>query len=268
MLAIVATIKEELASLLRAHRFVRMEGPTQALVYRGQIDVSKHQFVDATALITGMGRTRAEEATSWLLRNIKPDAVVATGFAGGTQRGLETGNIVLGREITRLEGSPLEWAVPPDSETIKSDPTLLSYARTIAECEGIDFREGAMITTPTVARATGLKHWLGKRYSVLAADLESYWIGLATEAATVPFLCARAVLDTADEELPRFIEHVPSTPTGGRVGPALAYSLRGPRHVGQLTWMARSSQLTARRIAEFLRAFATFAVEPTRAEAE
>ena len=255
MIGIVAAVREELGPLLKAHSFQPIDGPADALAYRGLVgNVSGFQ-IEALALLAGIGRERSEEATAWLIRNYSLDAILAVGFAGATRDSLATGVLVLATRLSFLEGTPLEWSRSARSEAIEPDRELLARARGAVELEGIDYVQGPAVTLPIIARSAGLKRWLGETFAVYAVDLESYWIAQVAAAAGVPFLAARAVVDPTGMTLPRFVSEVPRSPHGGRVRPAIAYAARDPRRIVDLARLRFAASAASRQIAAFVAAF-------------
>ena len=252
MLAIVAAVRDEMSPFLRAGQFSAEQGPGEALLYRGEI----HPGVPALILISGIGQSRAEETTGWLVRNHRPDVVIGVGFGGATHASLDTGAIVIATSVSLIEGTPLDWSQGADIQTFESDPAYAAVARMAVEINGIDFVQGPSITVPIVARSPGMKKWLGARFGVYSVDLESYWIARATIAAGMPFLGVRAVVDSTKMTLPLLVTEIPGTPSGGRTGKALRYAARDPRRIVELARLARASGLAARQLGLFLAAFA------------
>ena len=255
MIAIIAAVGEELDALIKAQRFTRIDGPAHTFVYRGTLNGPDGGRVEIFALLTGIGRERAQEATAWLVRTHQPDAVVSMGFGGATRDSLAAGTLVLATSLVPLAGSPLEWEASALGEVLSPDQSLLSRARGAVELSGIDFIQGPMVTVPIIARSPGLKRWLGATFGVYSADLESYWVARTAQSAAVPFLAVRAVVDTTATTLPEIVSKIPGAARGARIRPALAYAMRDPRRVVQLTRLHRASSKASRQIARFVAAF-------------
>ena len=237
---------------MRAGQFTEDQGPGEALLYTGELLPG----VPTLVLISGVGQSRAEETTGWLVRNHQPDLVVSVGFGGATQDGIETGTIVIATSVSLIEGTPLDWSLGADVQTFESDSAYAAVARLTVELNGIDFVQGPAITVPIVARSAGMKQWLGSKFSAYSVDLESYWVARATIAAGLPFLGVRAIVDPTDVTLPGLVTEIPGTPSGGRAGKALKYAARDPRRIFELTRLGRASGKAARQLGLFLTAFA------------
>lgn len=255
MIAIIATIREEMAALLQTGAFHQVEGPAQGLAFSGSAPTAAGGAEDVFVLLSGMGRTRAQEGTSWLVRQQAPAAIISIGFAGATQPGLPTGTVLLGTSLAHLEGPPIEWDPSALGQRFYSTPTLLSRARQAVEVGGIDFRQGPLITAPILAKSPGLKRWLGARVDAIGVDLESYWVALSAHVAGVPFMAVRVILDRSDMLLPDVVSEIPNTPDGGRVRPILKHIARNPRRLVGLAQLGQASHLASGQIREFLFAY-------------
>lgn len=251
-MAIVAAVREEMGPLLRAGQFSAEQGPGEALLYRGEIVPG----VPTLILVSGVGHSRAEETTGWLVRQHRPDLVIGVGFAGATHDSLDTGTVVIATTVSLIEGTPLDWSAGAEVQTFESDPAFAAVARMAVEVDGIDFVQGPSITVPIVARSPGMKKWLGARFGVYSVDLESYWVARASIAAGMPFLGVRVIVDSTNMTLPSLVTEIPGTPSGGRMGKALKYAARDPRRIFELTRLGRASSRAARQLGLFLTAFA------------
>ncbi len=241
-----------MAPLLRAGQVSAEQGPGEALFYRGEILPG----IPALILISGVGQSRAEETTGWLVRNHRPDLVIGVGFGGATRGALDTGTVVIATSVSLIEGTPLDWSLGADVQTFESDPAYAAAARMAVEINGIDFVQGPSITVPIIARSSGMKKWLGARFGVYSVDLESYWVARATIAAGMPFLGVRVIVDTTDMTLSDLVTQIPGTPSGGRKSKAFRYTARDPRRIVEVTRLFRASSRAARQLSLFLTAFA------------
>ena len=251
MIAAVAALKEEVAGILRAGSFTPLEAPGDALAYRGSVAGAR----DVVLLLTGTGASRAEAAASWLFRTHRPEAVLSLGFAGGTKDSLTAGELILATEIAHLEGAPFDWGPDSVGEPLFPDPTWLARARRTVELDGIDFRHGRIVSLPMVAKTSGLKRWIGETCGATAVDMESYRVAEAAAGAGVPFVCARAVLDTVDVDLPGIVTEMDGKPSGGRLLPMFGYGVRHPQRLPGLVRVGRTTARARRALTAFTVAF-------------
>ena len=251
MLAIVAAVKEEISPVLKSGNFNAFDGPDGTLSYQGELESG----ASAIIMASGMGKERSEAATQWLVRQHKPTLIVSVGFGGGTKPAIVTSTIVISTTVSLLKGTPLEWSLPVELESLEADAGWASVARMAVELNGIDFAHGPIITVPIVARSPGMKEWLGEKFGVYSVDLESYWVAKVATDARIPFLGIRVIVDSVDMTLPELVSQMPLTPSGGRTGKALSYALKSPRNITELTRLGRTSSKAGTHLAEFLAAF-------------
>ena len=95
---------------------------------------------------------------------------------------------------------------------------------------------GPLLTTDRVVRLPREKQSLFQRYGAMAVDMETFAVAEVCRRRDVPFSSVRVINDTADEALPRDVEHLLAQKTGGRAvgrGPGrdLAAAGQRERHV-------------------------------------
>ncbi len=251
MIAFVAALREEISGILRSGRFEPLDAPGEALAYRGAVTGGP----EAVLLLTGTGGSRAEAATSWLVRAQHPRLVVSVGFAGGAREALVPGELVLASEVLQLEGMPFDWDPQTLDDPLLPDPQWLSVARDTVEMNGIDFQRGRIISLPEAARTSGLKRWLGSACGATVVDMESYRVGAVAAGADIPFLCVRAVVDTQNVDLPDVVRAMDGRPAGGRLRPALGHLARRPLDLPKVAGLGRAAAKARRSVTSFAVAF-------------
>jgi len=176
-IAIVASMERELAPLRRR--------------LRDQADGS-HLF-----RVTGAGRARALRGVEALLQSPNlPSQILSVGFAGALNHDLHTGDLVLSRQLYAIG----------EEESVESDEGLLEMAQEVLEARGAlrHFVADSLTVDAPVCTASEKKA-LAVTTSAWIANMEDYWVGRQAARHGVPFLSVRAVLDTADEEIPKFV---------------------------------------------------------------
>ena len=263
-LALVAARREELAAVLSRGAWrpwrQRAEGawrqrraPEGALAYQ-------RRDHSVSMILTGAGRTRTENAMSWLLETERPDSILSLGFAGACTPNLDIGDLVLATRLHHIEGSPFDWdpnslsPADPQSgtsqpdvrhEELVADGEMLEIARSAVEMNGIDFMPSPTLTVDSLVRTSGLSAWLGETYGVSAVDRESYWVAAAAARAGVPCLSVRSIAYGVNETLPQVASRLPDTPSGGRFGPIFKHGARHPRELWHYMRALRSARNAA-----------------------
>ena len=146
--------------------------------------------------VTGVGGTRASATLgAFLDGRTHVDGVLAVGFAGALQDGLDTGDLVAAtRLLTDGGGDPIEC-----------DRGLLRAAEAALERSGARWRTGDTLTVGSALRTAGEKRSHGRQTGALAVTMEDYWLARECARRGVPFLSVRSVLDVATQELPPFV---------------------------------------------------------------
>ncbi len=263
MLLLIAALSEEVSGILRTGSFEAVPGPDSFIAYRSRTGLDP-QTLDIGVVLTGTGRERATRAARWAFDAFKPTAMMSLGFGGGTLDTLQSGDLVLGTTLYRLDGSPFYWDSEQLGDPLTPDRDLLKAARNAVEVAGIDFEQGPIINLPTVAKTAGMKHWIGEELHGACVDMESFMVCEVASDAEVPFVAIRAIVDTVDMDLPDLVGQIDLAPSGGRVLPAIKHIARHPQGITALTRLGRSAARARRSLTGF---FAEFSAE-TRASGE
>lgn len=181
--------------------------------------------------VTGVGCSRTRVALQHILTEANsPRAIIAAGFCGALQPGLQVGDIVVAGEVVDLAGH--SW---PSHSTLL--PQNQQYRR--------------LLTTNHLIANAVEKQRLGEFHKADAVDMESAAVAEACAARDIPFLAVRAVSDTIDTKLsPELVRLL----AGGNVSPwkALRALVRKPSLMGEFRRLAKDTRLAARNLAEAL----------------
>jgi len=208
-------------------------------VRRGRLHGRRVALVESSP-----GRGRAARATHALLDAHRPPQVVSAGFAGGLDPSLQFGDLVLADSLVD--------ETPHTPDTLHTLHTLDALP-TASLPEAVAFRSGRLLAVDRIIRLPGEKRELGVKYQALACDMESLAVAEVCRQRGVPFLAARVVSDTADEELPADIEKLLAQASGpARWGAAIGSILRRPSTLKDLLRLKRSAIEASDRLAKFL----------------
>ena len=213
MLAVVAPLAAELAGVRRAIGDPRGSG----VILR----------------VIGVGRRRAEAGIAAVAAE-SPAAIVLVGFCGGADPGLRTGDLHVA-EVFHSTDCP---------EPIAADPILLGRMTSWAGRSATRLVGGPSATIAAIAD-TNAKSVLRAETGAVSVNMEDYWAASAAAARGVPFASVRAVLDTAEDELPAYLVNA---------GDGILGALRGlathPGSVPELIGLARKAQVARARLAD------------------
>ena len=211
-----------------------------------------------------------------------PPGLLLLGFAGAVDPSLSTGDLVLaGRychlrdlgmllvrapggmtleEFERREMAELMARDPnlPQRAVLKAlepDPGMWQQAKNALIQESLQTPDLAWVETDSMTvdqlvDDRNTKAELHRQYEVCTVNMEDYWAARLAAAAKVPFLSVRAVLDTAGQVLPRWVEGL-----SGRPGWASLNILSRPWQTPSLLTLARQKRQAQRSLARFALAF-------------
>lgn len=219
MIGIFTALPEELAPLLE-----RTSAPMPAGrgLWRARLG-----GVDVLLGATGEGPVRAQRRAKEWLRAFPVRALVGAGIAGGLSAGLREGEVIAAREVRAEHGG--SW---------RADSALLDRASGAADRTGV-LLCGARPCFTAAEKAAVLTRHAG--VGIAAADLESSGWARAAEAAGVPFVAIRAVLDPAGEDLPSAVAGAWSRNGLDRWG-VVAGALVRPREIPALLRLRRRTR--------------------------
>lgn len=143
------------------------------------------------AVACGAGQ-RAASVLEALLRERTPALVVIAGVCGGLDPSLAPGDLVLARRL-----------VSPDGGELSPRRDVFEAARRAMRARRLPFVSSALLTQPRPAATRADKTRLWNEHGAAGVDMETYAMARASEAAGVPWLALRAVLERAAEPLPR-----------------------------------------------------------------
>jgi adenosylhomocysteine nucleosidase len=192
---------------------------------------------------TGDGPRSAEQGANALLERLRPAFVVGAGVAGALTPGLAVGDLLASARILDAKGE----APPPDRRLLE---LLLAATR---------IRSGTLLTVERpVVSAAQKADLAASTGDPSVCDMESAAWARAAAAHGVPYLVLRAVSDTAEEDLPRYLARCMNA-SGGVSRAMVAFSaLLHPTTIPDLLRMRRRvhegsaalGELVARLIAE------------------
>ncbi|MBI2965855.1 MAG: hypothetical protein HYY34_06615 [Chloroflexi bacterium] len=250
MLAYVAALYDEVSRVLRTGRFESVRAPGGILAWQSQgARLGSAGPVEGVLLtITGWGAGAAATGAGWLVHELRPSAIVAVGYSGGTRPGLRPGSLVIGEQTARL-GEQASGAPIP------SDRGLVGLAHSSSQEIRIPAAAGLVGTTTHIVSSARQKAALGVNTGVLAVDLETWHFAQASGGGGIPFLAVRAIVDAVDDNLPGFVERMAPGPRPPAAMPAFRYLLGRPDGLPGVIQTGIAAGHARRALAHFVSAF-------------
>lgn len=171
--------------------------------------------------VSGMGWTAAAQGARGLI-DAGATALASFGLAGGLDPVLPAGALVLPLEVISPEGLRLAVA----SEWREHLARALTSVRTVSAGSLLSCREPlvSVIDKAAAFRTTG----------AVAVDMESVAIAEVAASHRLPFIAARAIVDTAADSLPPLLTAAAAAAGVVRMGRVIGALLRAPRELAVL----------------------------------
>ena len=146
--------------------------------------------IGADAAVCGAGAGAGGDVAA-RLRDGAFDLVVIAGVCGGLDPSLAPGSLIIARRC-----------VAPDGEERAVDAAVLDAMRAALRARRIPFVSSSLLTVATPVASRREKTELWNRHGAAGVDMETFGVVAAAEAAGVPWLAIRAVVDAARDALP------------------------------------------------------------------
>ena len=228
MLAIIAATEYELAGLRRA----RPPAP------------------DVELQAVGIGRRAAQSTVKQLLTRRDDDAngrirqLLLVGLAGGLDPARRTGDLCLPfRYLRETKDGATDFLEP--------DETMYRQAVAALQSAAMDWHGGDGLTVAQITAAPADKAAQFRQYQAATVNMEDYWIARTAARYAVPFLAARAVLDTAGQDLPHYLLQIADAGPG-----QIAKEIAGhPRRLPALARLSADAARARQTLTKFALAF-------------
>lgn len=187
---------------------------------------------------TGVGQQAAVRGTQALIAGHRPAWVISAGFAGGLDRRLQRGDILMADALIDTDGRRLAIDLKIDPAAVGADKRL---------------HVGACAASEKILHRPADKEAIGQRCGALAVDMESWAVGEVCRQAKTRFLCIRVISDAVDDALPADVETLArQTTTASRWGAAAGAIFRRPSSVKDLLQLKEDGLVFSDRLARFL----------------
>lgn len=241
MLAILAPLHEELKTLrlyLEVDTTVYLR---QGVIWQGRL--GSHPCIVACS---GVGCAAMQSVADYCLRQLGATQLLLLGFAGATAPHLHIGDLIIGDAIVAAD----------DAATWRPAAALTAEAATICEVSRLTGQPGRIVTVRTLIPSPHEKAFLGTQHQAVAVDMESSAMAQVADAAGVPWLVVRAIIDPMDTPLPAQLARVNPDGTAA-IGCVLRTLVRHPRVVLQLPRLYFAAAKAREHLTTFAKAWVT-----------
>jgi adenosylhomocysteine nucleosidase len=183
---------------------------------------------------SGVGFSRAQEATRSLLATHSPTWVLSCGFAGALRPSLKVGDIVAVNEIVDGAGEELQIDLG-----MASDP-----ARRLSV--------GRLVTSRHMVKTIAEKKELAEQTEALAVDMETMAVARVCREAHQKFLAIRVISDDLSTDLPPEVSAIFGDTGAVRLGAVVGSLWKRPSSLSDMWRLREHAQQAAERLADFL----------------
>ncbi len=243
---ICAANPQELKFIRRDLSKTKGEKSSNGAVFSFQTKSSK-----ITLLRTGIGTLNSESSLESLLRELHPDFILSLGFGGALYEGLAAGDLIWASRVFFISDKFSGRGTPEISDI------FLPEAKKIADglAGSISYREGCILTLEHFVRKDEIRKILPDGISFPVCDMETFVLARTALEGGIPFFAARAVSDTAFQEIPR--ELLDAHDISGNIAYfwLLKSVLQRPGLVKDIVWLGRNSRKAAKNLAALAESF-------------
>jgi adenosylhomocysteine nucleosidase len=179
---------------------------------------------DVLVLITGVGQKNAEKAVRDCLKTFSPQWVLTSGFAGGLNPALATGDVIVSTENAALcEKLRAAGAKPSKIFCVSRIATTVTEKQELRRTTGAD-----------------------------AVEMESESIHAVCRECGIPCVTVRVISDAADENLPLDFNQLAKPDLSLDYGKLAWAVARSPGKISALLRLQKTCRFAARQLAETL----------------
>ena len=201
-IAIIGAMEQEV-EILRD----KIENPTIETVAGCEFIEGKIGQHDVVLVKSGIGKVNAAIATTLLIRQYSPDAVLNTGSAGGFKESLDVGTIVISDEVRHHDFDATAFGyeigqVPGMTPSFLADEKLIRIAKEAVEEIGKHNHAVGLIASGDVFMSDADRVAIVKEQfpDMIAAEMEAAAVAQVCHQFGTPFVVIRALSDIAGKE--------------------------------------------------------------------
>jgi len=249
MIVALGSLQLEAAGIISAGVYVPVDAPEDFIAYRPTSD----KF--PAVVLSGSGSERAARAASWAIEEFAPEAIVSFGFCSAAKDHERSGDIVIASRVVNLPGTPFEWPIVDDTDSLGPDRTMLLAARTAVEVSGLDYHHGTIVTVSKITTTAGTKRWLGEVINATAIDTASHGVAAVASTAGVPWGGVASVLDDRDFNAPVIVDRLGSGPNERGLTAYIKHVSNTPQDLPAFIRLRRSAATASSSLTTFMAAF-------------
>lgn len=216
-IGIIGAMEEEVELLRNS-----LENAEAETIANCEFTTGTYQGQEIVLLKSGIGKVNAAMSTTILLHHFKPELVINTGSAGGFDKDLEVGSIVISNEVRHHDVDVTAFGyemgqVPQMPAVFQSNPELVELAeKAVSELEELPYAIGLIATGDSFMSDPERVEMVRSHFPEMkAAEMEAAAVAQVCYQFDTAFVVIRALSDIAGKEssvsfeefLPKAAEH-------------------------------------------------------------
>ena len=197
---IIFAMEEELLALKEYLELEKEYNIFNLTFYEGKIN-----GIDCVLVESGVGKVNAARTTQILIDNIKVDYIFNIGVAGGVDKSLKVGDIVIGDRLVQHDFDTTAFGhekgmVPSVGKYVFSDEYLLQVSSKVFEEEKISHLKGVIASGDIFCTETWMSEKINKKFNALCVEMEGASVAQVCYLSHVPFLVIRSISDVPNND--------------------------------------------------------------------
>ena len=215
-IGIIFAMNEELLALKKNFTIDKIRKIYELTFY--EIDLIGKRII---LVESGVGKVNAGRTTQILIDNYKPDAIYNIGVAGGIDKSLEVGDVIISTSLIQHDFDITAFDhkkgyIPNIGDIIPVDKTLVKNSTEILDKKGLSYKLGCIASGDIFCTDTNMASKINQKFSSLCVEMEGAAIGQVCFLCQVPCIVLRSISDcpnnnnriTYDEFLPKACENI------------------------------------------------------------
>lgn len=170
---------------------------------------------------SGVGKVNAGRTTQILIDNYKPSAIYNIGVAGGVDKSLKVGDVVISTSLVQHDFDITAFDhkkgyIPNVGDVIPVDKVLVMNSTEALEKKSLPYRLGCIASGDIFCTDAEMASKINEKFKALCVEMEGAAIGQVCFLCQVPCLVLRSISDcpnnhnriTYDEFLPKACENI------------------------------------------------------------
>lgn len=200
VLGIIAAMSEELELILQDMKLKNKKTVANLTFNEGTL-----YDKNVVAVVCGIGKVNAAICTQILISEFSVDKVINIGVAGGVNKDIYPGDVVIGNSLVEHDidcsvfGDPVGQIPRMDTFDFKADDTLVNLAKdSCNKLNNINSFVGRIVSGDQFIASQEKVQYLEKEFNAFSCEMEGASIAHVCYSNNVPFVIIRSISDNAN----------------------------------------------------------------------